>query len=210
VSRGHSAFPRRRRARAGAGQLGASVFIVVLVLAMLTAIGVFAARSSRLSTTASGHARQMTQTHYLTEYGMKLSLAAVASAPDAYVHHMRTKPDTTCFAMAGAQGASCLKLHAPNLQAQLFPGSNGALVEPPAPPVAGSLGPANLEPSFSIEITSYTGGVPAPGFDLSPDGTSKFNFAMITMTGVSQVRPSGALSWTSSESARAFLIVGPL
>jgi hypothetical protein len=201
-----SAASLKRRA----GERGASVFIVVLVLAMLTAIGVFAARSSRLSTTGSGHARQMTQTHYLTEYGMKLAMAAVATAPDAYVNHMRQKPDATCFAMAGAPGASCMKLHAPALQKQLFPGSDGALVEPPAPPLAGSLGPAPVEPAFSIEITSYTDGVPAPGFDLSPDGASSFKFAMITMTGVSQVRPAGAPSWTSSESARAFLVIGPL
>jgi hypothetical protein len=181
---------------------------VVLVIAMLTAIGVFAARSSRLSTTASGHARQMTQTHYLTEYGMELSVAALSTNIGSHVKRMRQAPDTKCFAIAGALGASCLKIYAPNLQQQLFP--QGVLLEPPSSLAAGSLGAGNLDPSFSIEMTSYAQGAAVAGYDLSPTSTSNFKFATLVMTGISQIRPTGAASWTSSESARAFLTLGPL
>lgn len=197
-------YARRRRT----GERGASVFIVVLVIAMLTAIGVFAARSSRLSTTASGHARQMTQTHYLTEYGMELSVAVLSTNISAHVKRMRTTPDTKCFAMANAIGPSCLQIYPPNLQKQLLP--QGALLQPPTAAEAGSLGAGSIDSSFSIEMTSYTQGAAVAGYDLSPTSTANFKFATIVMTGISQVRPTGAASWTSSESARAFLTLGPL
>jgi hypothetical protein len=63
----------RRRSR----ERGAAVFIVVLVITMLTAIGLFAAHAATLSTIASGHERRMTQTHYLTEYAMQLAIAEI-------------------------------------------------------------------------------------------------------------------------------------
>jgi len=59
-------------------------------------------------------------------------------------------------------------------------------------------------------MTSYTQGAAVAGYDLSPTSTANFKFATIVMTGISQVRPTGAASWTSSESARAFLTLGPL
>jgi hypothetical protein len=178
---------------------------------MLTSIGVFAARSSRLSTTASGHARQMTQTHYLTEYGMELSLAALSTNIGAHVNRMRTKPDTQCFAMANALGPSCLKMYAPNLQTQLLPQPNpGELLQPATASEAGSLGAGSIDGSFSIEMTSYAQGAAVAGYDLSPTSTANFRFATIVMTGLSQIRPTGNASWTSSEAARAFLTLGPL
>ena len=203
----HLANPARGRRRRS-GERGASVFIVVLVIAMLTAIGVFAARSSRLSTTASGHARQMTQTHYLTEYGMELSVAVLSTNIGAHVTRMRSVPDTKCFAMASALGSSCLKMYAPNLQKQLLP--QGVLLEPASSLAAGSLGAGSIDPSFSIEMTSYALGAAVAGYDLSPTSPANFKFATLVMTGVSQVRPTGNTSWTSSESARAFLTLGPL
>ncbi len=196
---------RRRRER------GASVFIVVLVITMLTAIGVFAARSTRLSTTAGGHARQMTQTHYLSEYGMKLSIAAFRSAPNAYRNQLVKSPDGTCLAMANAVDAKCMKLYPSSLEKQLFPvGQNQApLVEQPTATQAGSLGPTPLDAPFSVEVTNLVEGRAAPGYDLSPTSRPRFCMSTFTMTGTAQIRPAGAPTWTSSEASRAFFTFGP-
>jgi len=48
------------RTRQRGSERGAAVFMVVLLLTMLTGIGLFAVRSAVLSTSSSGHARQMT------------------------------------------------------------------------------------------------------------------------------------------------------
>lgn len=196
---------RRRRTR------GASVFIVVLVVTMLTAIGVFAARSTRLSTTAGGHARQMAQTHYLSEYGMKLSIAAFRSAPNAYRNQLIASPDGSCMAMANAVDAKCMKLYPTSLEQQLFPSgqTQAPLLEQPTAAKAGSLGPAALDAPFSIEVTNLVEGRAAPGYDLSPTSKPRFCISTFTMTGTAQIRPAGTTTWTSGEAARAFFTFGP-
>lgn len=199
------------RIRARRRERGASVFIVVLVVTMLTAIGVFAARSTRITTTAGGHARQMTQTHYLSEYGMKLSIAAFRGAPNAYRNQLVASPDGTCLAMATAVDAKCMKLHPSSLEKQLFPvgQSQAPLVEKATASQTGSLGPAQLDAPFSVEVTNLVEGRAAPGYDLSPTSKPRFCMSTFTMTGSAQIRPAGAATWTSSEAARAFFTFGP-
>jgi hypothetical protein len=65
-------------------QRGAAVFIVVMVVTLLTAVGIFAARSASLVDVASGHNRHSMQTQYVSEYGAvlvshELSTAAVST-----------------------------------------------------------------------------------------------------------------------------------
>ncbi|WP_437613244.1 hypothetical protein WMF20_11555 [Sorangium sp. So ce834] len=127
----------RRRAR----ERGAAVFIVVLVITMLMAIGLFAANVATLSTIATGHERRMTQTHYLTEYAMQLALAEIeqnggldAIAPTASTNcSISTEP---CWAF--------------------YPHTFDAaedLVELPAPEAPGSLGRADVAWIAKVEIT---------------------------------------------------------
>src|ERR1700720_2843853 len=74
----------RRSTRAS--ERGAAVFVVLLVIVMLTGIGVFATRAAALATQASGFERQMTQTHYLTEYAVLVTAAELSSPRmDAYI-----------------------------------------------------------------------------------------------------------------------------
>lgn len=200
-----SAWSARRRR---AGERGAAIFIVVLVITMLTAIGVYAARSTSLTTGASGHARQMTQTHYLTEYGMTLALASLSADLAPTVKRMQEQPDMGCFAMTGAAFGRCLRLYPPSLEARLAPGDK--LIVAPAPNQPGSLGRAALDPTFSIELTGGSDTSPAAGFDLSPTSPSPFRFFSITLTGTGHIRATGATTWSSTETARAHITVGPL
>lgn len=50
-------------------QRGAAIFIVVMVVTLLTAVGVFAARSASLVDAASGYSRLALQSQYVAEYG---------------------------------------------------------------------------------------------------------------------------------------------
>ena len=52
--------------RARASERGAAVFVVVLVLTLLSALGLFAVRSATSTNLSAGYSRQMTQTHYMT------------------------------------------------------------------------------------------------------------------------------------------------
>ena len=51
---------------------GAALFVVVMVITLLTAVGIFAARSTSLVDAATGYGRQAAQTLALADYGAKL------------------------------------------------------------------------------------------------------------------------------------------
>ena len=51
---------------------GAALFVVVMVITLLTAVGIFAARSTSLVDAATGYGRQASQTIALADYGAKL------------------------------------------------------------------------------------------------------------------------------------------
>jgi len=175
---------------------------------MLTAIGVYAARSASLSTSASGHARQMTQTHYLTEYAMVLGLSALSVDLAPIVKRMQEQPDLNCYATATAIGVRCVRLFPPSLESRLTPG--GKLLEAPTASAPGSLGRTTLDSSFAVELSDGTFTSPAQGYDRSPTSSAAFRFFTITVTGTGQIRTPGAPSWASTESARAHITVGPV
>lgn len=66
---------KRRAIRAG--ERGAAVLVVVLLITMLLGIGMFAARSASLAAGSSGHERQMTQAQYVADYGVAFSKAVL-------------------------------------------------------------------------------------------------------------------------------------
>lgn len=125
----------RRRSR----ERGAAVFIVVLVITMLTAIGLFAAHAATLSTIASGHERRMTQTHYLTEYAMQLAIAEIEQKGG-----LDGMPRSASCSVVTDECWSFLP--------HTFAAAE-ALVEPPQPDSPGSLGRAAVQWIAKVEIT---------------------------------------------------------
>src|SRR5690606_12066623 len=69
-------------------QRGLTVYVVLLVIAMLSAVGIFASRSASLATAQSGHFRQMMQTHYVTELAVLTTIAAIETDTPGYVSEM--------------------------------------------------------------------------------------------------------------------------
>ncbi|WP_433935083.1 hypothetical protein AB3662_10600 [Sorangium cellulosum] len=122
---------------------GAAVFIVVLVITMLTAIGLFAAHAATLSTIASGHARRMTQTHYLAEYAMQLALAEVEER--GRLEGLGEKPD--CWGNLPSE--KCWTINSRELQSKAAEG----LLELDAPGAPGSLGRKDVRWSFEMQAT---------------------------------------------------------
>lgn len=162
-----------------AGERGAAVFIVVLVLAMLTGIGLFAARSAVLSTTATGHARQMTQAHYLAEYATNFVLADLdaggTSLLDQLIPGACSVPARYCRILDNASYSN----------RTLTP-----LLEAASAGLPGSLGPAPLDVGwgFKIEVTDKFLATDKPGNDSS--GGNNIASCLLTVNTRSVLWPS--------------------
>ncbi len=76
---------RSRTRRRNAGERGATLFVVVLVITLLTGIGLFTVHSSALLARAAGNERQALQTTYLAELGTLLALSSIGADPQAYM-----------------------------------------------------------------------------------------------------------------------------
>ena len=184
------------------------MFIVVLVLTMLTAIGIFAMRASSLSSATSGYERQATQNQTIAECAIAVAVAELASTRrDAYLQKMLASADQ-CLAVQGVtvNGGKppCYRMFASDFR-------------PNPCAVAGTTtGAGPLESDFMVEMTD-----PGPasgsmaGAPLS--GAGPFRFLQVTMTGTGQVRlPTNGVANPASAavagnaSNRAFIVVGPL
>jgi hypothetical protein len=80
---------KRRASR----ERGAALFIVVLVIALLTAVGLFAARAASLTDVAAGFDRQALQTLALAEYAGKAATAQLGSTPSGYINMIWNSQD---------------------------------------------------------------------------------------------------------------------
>jgi Tfp pilus assembly protein PilX len=212
---------RRRRER------GAAVFVVVMVITLLLGIGVLAARSATLGTAASGNERQMTQTHYMTEYAMLLAVAKLSpdptgqSSPSSYITHA-SDPSFGDYGLCMAQKnaavpaanllrPTCYRLSYDEIETQMAPGEH--VVTPYG------LGSPTIEGYFWIELTDVSGPAAPQAGMLANAGAQSPQFYDVTATAIAQVRtkntgggsldPSAA-GTQSTELSRAFLRVGPI
>ena len=85
-----------------------TVFVVTLVLGMLGAVGVFAARSAQLGVSNAGRYRQMVQTHYVAEGGLQGAVSEFSRDPEAYLKLLRKTGSET--AVSGTYGGSDYKV----------------------------------------------------------------------------------------------------
>jgi len=227
VERQLLAFRERR------GERGATIFVVLTVMTLLTAVGVYAARSASLVDRAAGFDRQFLQTHYIAAYGT-LALAAELGTGSASMRVMRMAQNpeackvTNGLNYPGVGIAPCMKLSMAELADRVgsfFTGRN--LLEQTqtgSPMIPGSLGPysvlsgAALEGNFAIEL-SEPGPVSRPiaGTDVGGTGTS-FQYLRVTATALGQVTPfvgnttcvEGASAVAGLETMRAYVEFGPV
>ncbi len=69
---------------------GAALFVVVLVVTLLTAIGVFAMHATSLAQLSSGYSRRAASTFYLAELATNLRIATIADDTSTYLQAVTT------------------------------------------------------------------------------------------------------------------------
>jgi len=217
----------QHRVRRHAAERGAAVFVVMLVITLLTALGIFAVRSSSLSTMASGFNRQLTQTHYVADYavvsvvgdlGLNAQVHSTMMASGAndqcvgYTQMLASNGQPTCTQLGYNDLNKIVKANNP--QNQLLQPPGGVY---PVSVVPGSLGPAPLEGDMRVEVTDWhPAWPPLPGNDAV---TNKLGYAMVTVSATGLVRPKQLVAnqWDTAsasaagvESGRAHVVLGPV
>jgi hypothetical protein len=84
------------------GERGAALFIVVLVIVLVSAIGLFAVRVSSLVQVAAGYARRATSAAYIAELATNVILADQSDDPSSYQKCLMV-PTNTCVETAMAK-----------------------------------------------------------------------------------------------------------
>jgi hypothetical protein len=199
-----TSFRRRRR-----DERGAAVFVVVMAITLLTAVGLFAAHSATLVDQAAGYTRLARQTQYFAEYGTLAAAAELGSgAGDVYAEEVN-KVNGVCAANAGLSGVPCYVFDAGDLQQQIIKGGGQILVDPTAPDgTPGSFGRnATTSGDFTVELTE-------PGETQIP-GQGESTYVKVTATTNASINPNAAAcadsvtSTNSQQSFRAHLLIGP-
>jgi Tfp pilus assembly protein PilX len=188
--------------RTRADERGAALFIVMMVIVLLSAIGVYAVRAAALLEMASGNDRKAAQAMYISEFGLRLVAADMIGKEDDYKARV-TSGQSTCRASANlvlpdGHPIPCFSVDQIEATSRMTAGT-GAYVgrfDLTNATLDGLLGrivrrteSANAAAGFRVEITDIG---PAPrakaGTDLS---SQNFKHQQVTFTTTGLVRPSG-------------------
>lgn len=172
--------PRHRR-RLHA-QRGAAVFIVVMVLTLLTAVGIFAVRSSSLADVAAGYDREASQASLIAQYATVATAAYLATpASNTIITNMKL-PNLYCQTNMGV-AKGCFKLASGVLEASTLSSGNEDLFETSSSSLNANT-VATTDADFDLELTdaASTGSL-GVGNPTSP--------VQMTVTAIAQVRQAG-------------------
>jgi len=221
-------------------QRGAAIFVVTLVIALLSAMGIFAARAASLTEAAAGYERLSNQTHYVMEHGMLLTASEVGRNPAPYLQQAML--GSTCYSNTDLstgvpQTYPCAKFMVEKIASDVASAQTSGATpssplvaaatgpnagEDPGANVPGSLGPTALNPRFYVEMTDIgpTGRPPA-GSTVAGPGV-QFSYLQVTLNGWGQVGPNlngsttcgaterNAALVTARELGRAHILIGPV
>jgi len=195
-------------------QRGAAVFIVVMVLTLLTAVGIFAVRSASMADVAAGFDREGAQASLIAEYGVTASAAylgtglastivtTMASSPPGYnppfceSNGVASPTAPAPSPLPPRWPAPCFKIDdqvelAPSFLAAsnetLFAPSNNPTTTYPNYPTSTSSLNVN-EATDARFVVEMTGGIPT---GIPPVGGAGPTY-LVTLTAVAQVRPVAA------------------
>lgn len=211
---------RRRRALGPnrAEERGATLFVVVLAITLLTGIGLYTVHSSALLARAAGNERQAQQTAYLAELGSLAMLSELASNPAVYVPvaiqgkddcRMNQGLSTTSVALP-----SCFEKSSNTFtlagSAQLFAADSFGVKEASAAtyPITGH---------FLAETTDVAAALgPVPGMDATTRNAFRYYQAKITT--IAQLQPQAAttacvqdvMQVAGQHVTRAHILLGPV
>ena len=195
--RGRGQRPRRQ------AQRGAAVFIVVMVLTLLTAVGILAVRSTSLADAAAGFDREGSQAALIAQYGITATTAYMATNRGGAILDQMTRSETSltppvCESNALANPSTspmphpgCYRFQMSELQTSFAQDSNATVFAPSnktgaLPGSTSSLTSSeNTNAIFVVELTEGAKtGVPRAG------RTTNDTSVMLTLTSIAQVRPT--------------------
>ncbi len=196
--------PARRQ-----GQRGAAVFIVVMVLTLLTAIGIVAVRATSLADAAAGFDREGAQAALIAQYGVTATTAYMATIRGGAIVSAVINSETqgnppVCEAnwpsavnSSALPHPGCYRFMMSDLQTSVTQETSETIFAPTnASGPAGST--SSLAPSertnatFVVELTEGAKtGIPKDGRQTNDTSV------MLTMTSIAQVRPVAALATNS-------------
>jgi hypothetical protein len=218
------------RAPSRTGERGAAMFIVLLVVMILSAIGTFALSNARFEVQSSGFLRQRSVSMETTAFGAAAAMAEISSAPAAYLNRMKAAGTTgeVCKANAGlatSPAPPCFRLYLLDIENRTGT-TTSRLYQPAASGNPGSLGLDRITGGFTVELTEPLDVIrPVPGapIDGSP-GTPKFLDITLSSTGVVFVDSNAnyRIDWATGPgveneglsavftSGRGHLVLGPI
>lgn len=215
------------RARSRRRTRGAAVFVVVLVITLLSALGVWAARSATMVDVATGHSRQALQVQYVSELGLQSTTTFLANGL------------ANEFVRLGKLGAErCTQgldptvfLRTPFCYPFFSTDLNGAFMRPllrmgaetdgenSLGPYGTTTAPVNLRGDFVVEMTDIGPAPPCVGCEVSGVNTTVGN-ASVVLSSIAVVHTDGAgagtaCTTTGSATAgrqmlRGHAIIGPV
>ncbi len=212
--------PVKRKGRARGSERGATLFVVVLAVTLLTGVGLYTVHSTALLARAAGNEREAQQTAYLAELGTLATLSQIATAPETYVKEALKGADDCRMNQGGLDTAtyglpSC------------FEQSSGefALATGASLTAADSFGTAKdpvsgiykISGQFLTETTDVAEALgPVPGMDAT--GRGAFRYYQAKLTTIAQLRPQAAtaacvenvMQVSGQHITRAHVLLGPV
>jgi hypothetical protein len=190
----------KRRRHALQAQRGAAVFIVVMVLTLLTAVGIFAVRSTSLADVAAGYDREAAQASLVAQYATKAAAAYLAT-PAANTILVLMKPSTYCQSNMNIM-APCFKMGSGLIEASTLAAGNENLFETSSPSLNVN---GKVVADFVVELTD-----PSRSGKLTAGDTH--SQVQVTVTAIAQVQQAGACvngvgqSWNAGQQVMRALI----
>jgi hypothetical protein len=177
-------------------QRGAALFLVVMVIAVLSAVGVFAMRSASLVDTATGYNRQGVQAAFLADFAAR-GAATFMGRGDDFISKASTDRVSGCSRnyLASDANAKCTVIESGSLLKEFLPAPDDLLGK--LAPNNGSTGSA-VHGSVAAEVM-----VPSAAAMISRPGFESIRFKQLTVTAIAHVFPADTATMTSSCTAGA-------
>lgn len=181
--------------------------MVVMVITLLTAVGVFAARSTSLVDAATGYGRQAAQTLALADYGAKLVTSELGEGRAVRVFQLMDQRNQYCPTYGTPSNQPCYAFDYSQLEARVQTNTGNAynVIEYQTDQVEGSLGPMFADASITAGID---GVVLVEVFDpfetanIQGESASKPSGREVTLNSIAQIRPFSALAQRSQANAQ--------
>lgn len=193
--RSSSKRPTLLRAQRRRATRGNALFVALMVITLLTAIGMYSMRAASLADQATGFNRMGVQTTYVAEFAGRSVAAELVGKEQHYFQYISSGNDDCrnnkdLAALVAPNRPPCYKLETGEIWERVdgeFPGNAGSVQ---SPNLLGQLSRSDLQGAFIVEMTDLgRTGSPIAGEDVAAD-TFKHMSMLLTATG--QVRPTDA------------------